>query len=133
MSGKTARKKTFQTTQRTPERRYAEDFERKTSKMKWDKIQLMDRKEFRSFCKTSTPLRRSVEQNKLNEQCVEHDSSHETTRSRVLLEKLIVPRLVKNVPAFMEPKCLLLSSQNPDCESFIESIESSLRLHTLFL
>ena len=36
-----------------------------------------------------------------------------TTCSRVLLEKLTVPQLVKKFPHFMEPKVSLLNSQQP--------------------
>jgi hypothetical protein len=56
----------------------------------------------------------------LPHRCVESQLSRTNWRSnafnmtlytRVLLEKLIVPHLVKNVPDFIEPKCLLPSSQ----------------------
>jgi len=48
-----------------------------------------------------------------------------TSWSRVLLEKLIVPHLVKNYPTFMEPKSSLPYFQKSVTEPYPEPVESN--------
>jgi hypothetical protein len=56
-----------------------------------------------------------------------HDSNQATPWSRVLLEKLLVPQLVKNVLEFCETKCSLLGQLNPAACLCPEPDQSSTR------